>query len=373
VSGLKIAKGLELPLDAVTKSFGILAQRRKGKTYTASVMAEEMVAAKQPWVALDPTSAWWGLRSSADGSKAGLPVVIIGGEHGDVPLERGAGQVIADLVVDEPGWYVLDLGHLDSKAAEREFVTAFAERFYRRKGKSSDPVHLFVDEADMFVPQRSPSGDQRMLGAFEAIVRRGGIRGIGTTLISQRAAVVNKNVLEQIDVLITLRVVGPNDQKAVETYVKAQGSDEERAELMGSLASLKLGEAWVWEPGAEPPLFERVQIRNRRTFNSSATPKSGERKSEPRKLADVDLEALRGKISATIERAKAEDPKELRKQLAGARKQVADVKRQLEHRPAEAVEVEVEKIVEVPVLANGQVAEIRNFVEGLERVIGQIN
>jgi DNA helicase HerA-like ATPase len=141
-----------------------------------------------------------------------------------VPLERTAGKQIADLVVEHPGYYVLDFSHFESKEAERQLATDFAERFYRRKGQAKAPMHLFVDEADMFVPQRSPSGDQRMLGAFESIVRRGGIRGIGTTLISQRAAVVNKNVLEQIDVLIVLRTLGPNDQKAIKGYVKANGT-----------------------------------------------------------------------------------------------------------------------------------------------------
>jgi uncharacterized protein len=96
---LKLAEGLALPLDFATKTAAILAQRRKGKTYTASVIAEEMVAAKQPFVALDPTGAWWGLRAGADGKSEGLPVVVLGGQHGDVPLERTGGRLIADLAV----------------------------------------------------------------------------------------------------------------------------------------------------------------------------------------------------------------------------------------------------------------------------------
>jgi hypothetical protein len=38
---LKIAKGLALDPDAATKTFAILAQRRKGKTYTASIFSRE--------------------------------------------------------------------------------------------------------------------------------------------------------------------------------------------------------------------------------------------------------------------------------------------------------------------------------------------
>lgn len=338
-------KAFGLPLEFVTKTTAILAQRRKGKTYTASVIAEELVASQQPFVALDPTGAWWGLLASGNGRDPGLPVVVLGGQHGHVPLERTGGHLVADLVVDHPGYYVIDFSLFESANAERQFATDFAERLYRLKGHAGKdfPLHLFVDEADRFVPQRSPSGDQRMLGAFEAIVRRGGLRGLGTTLISQRSAVVNKNVLEQIDCLITLRTVGPNDQAAIEGYIKAHGSEHERQAMMRSLASLDLGEAWVWEPGAEPALFERIRVRARHTFNSSATPKPGEKRVEPRKLAEVDIAAVRQRMADTIERAKSDDPKELRRQIADLQRQLAASK------PAAKQEVKIER-VEVPVL-----------------------
>jgi len=115
---LRISQDLALSPDFATKTAGILAQRRKGKSYTASVIAEEMVAAGIPFVALDPTGAWWGLRAGADGKGAGLSVVILGGQHGDLPLERGAGRFVADLVVEHPGFYVIDFSLFPSAAAE---------------------------------------------------------------------------------------------------------------------------------------------------------------------------------------------------------------------------------------------------------------
>jgi Helicase HerA-like C-terminal len=358
---LRIAKNLQLPTEAITKTFALLAQRRKGKTYTASVMAEEMVDAKLPWVALDPTGAWWGLRSSADGKSAGLPVYVFGGDHGDLPLERTAGALIADVVVDHPGWYVLDFSHFESKEAERQFATDFAERFYRRKGTNKAPMHLFVDEADMFCPQRVPSGDQRMLGAFESIVRRGGIRGIGTTLISQRAAVLNKNVLEQIDVLIALRTVGPNDRKAIAGYVEAHGSTEQQHELMDSIAGLGLGEAWVWEPGED--LFQRVQIRQRRTFNSSATPDSTKQALTPARMAPVDLERIRHQLATLVQKAEQDDPQALRRRIA-----------ELERARPKAT-VQIQEVVryavpgEVIAEARSTAAELRKAADRLEKLV----
>src|SRR5689334_17249241 len=97
-SQLHLAPTCALPADAVTQTFGILAVRGAGKSNAAAVMAEEMFDAHLPFVAIDPVGSWWGLRSSGDGKGPGLPVPIFGGSHGDVPLERTGGQVLADLV-----------------------------------------------------------------------------------------------------------------------------------------------------------------------------------------------------------------------------------------------------------------------------------
>ena len=60
---LCLSDGLALPDNTITKTLAILAKRRVGKTYTGSVLAEEMVAAGLPFYVLDPTGASWGLRA----------------------------------------------------------------------------------------------------------------------------------------------------------------------------------------------------------------------------------------------------------------------------------------------------------------------
>lgn len=328
MTGLTIAEGLTLDTSYVTKVAAVIAQRRKGKTYTASVIAEELVAAQLPFLVVDPTGAWWGLRASADARREGLPVTILGGQHGDLPIDRHAGGVVADLVIDHPGWYIADLSLFDSHEAERTFVRALLERLYRRKGQAGNefPLHVIIDEADLYAPQQPQPGDQQMLGAFKTLVKRGGIRGIGATVITQRPASLSKHVLEQIDVLIMLRIVGPNDRRAVDDYVKDNATADQREQLMSSLASLRLGEAWVWEPGAEPPMFRTVQIRQRRTFNSSATPEVGQQRVEPKRLAAVDLEAVKQVLAETLERAEHDDPHRLRERIAELQRNIQSLK-----------------------------------------------
>ena len=316
---LHIADTLDLPDDAITQTFSILAKRGSGKTYTGLVMAEEMLERQQRLVAIDPIGVWWGLRSSADGRQAGYPVVIFGGDHGDLPLQADAGELIADLVVDQDLAVVLDLSLL-RKGDQRKFLTAFLEALYHRNRR---PLHVFVDEADAFAPQRPVKGGERLLGAMEDMVRRGRARGLGVTLITQRPATVHKDVLTQTEVLVALQMTGPQDRKAIDEWIKQHGDEERRQQLLGDLASLPTGTAYFWSPGWLD-IFEKVQVRTRRTFDSSATPEVGVDTSAPTGYADVDLGDLRERMASLVEQAEADDPAKLRKRITDLERHLRD-------------------------------------------------
>jgi hypothetical protein len=96
---LRLGPDLAVPDDAVTQTFLILGKRGSGKTNTAVVLAEEMHRAGAPFVVLDPIGAWWGLKSSFDGAGVGLPVYVFGGQHGDLPLQPTAGELMAQVFV----------------------------------------------------------------------------------------------------------------------------------------------------------------------------------------------------------------------------------------------------------------------------------
>jgi hypothetical protein len=201
-------------------------------------------------VDVDPKGDHWGIRSAADGKGPGLPILILGGEHGDVPLEPGSGELVAKLVVEERVSVLLDLS-LFRKSEVARFMTDFAEHLYRLKAREEfrSPMMLVLDEADAVAPQKPQHGEERMLGAIEDIVRRGGQRGIGCTLITQRSAVLNKNVLTQVQLLIALRTIAPQDLKAMDAWIDVHGTVAQRKELMESLPSLPRGDAWFWSPG----------------------------------------------------------------------------------------------------------------------------
>lgn len=335
-SSIVLAPGLELPLDAVTRTFGILAVRGAGKSNTAAVMAEEMFAAGLPFVVIDPVGSWYGLRSSADGASPGLAIPIFGGRHGDIPLERHAGELVADLVVEKRLSCVLDLATFESEGAKKQFLLDFARRLYL---KSENPLHLFLEEADDYIPQKPIRDELQLLRAFENIVRRGRARGLGLTLITQRSAVLNKNVLTQVETLFAMRTTGPQDRAAIEEWVRYHQTGKD---VLSTLAELKDGEAWVWSPHFIG-VMQRVQVRRRRTFDSGATPRNV-RAGDARPaatLADVDLEALKTSMVSTIEKAKADDPRELSQRIAALERELADARRAPSATPVvETVEVE---------------------------------
>jgi len=126
----------------------------------------------------------------------------------------------------------------------------------------------------------------------------------------------------QTEVLVCLRVMAPQDRQAVEAWIEAHGTEKEKESFTSSLASLKRGQAWFWSPGWLD-LFKLVQIRDRETFDSSATPKVGQVASKPRKLSRVDIARLGQQIQATVEKAKENDPAELRRQIAALKKDLA--------------------------------------------------
>lgn len=314
VAKLHIAPNVALPLDLALSSIGDFGQRGTGKTYTLGVLVEDMLQAGLQVVVIDPTDVWWGLRSRADGQADGYPVYVFGGPHADVPLEEGAGELIADVLVDSGISAVLSLRHL-RKGAQHRFFTSFAERFYHRKGapEHRTPVHVVIDEAHSFAPSTVRGDTAQMVGAVEDLVRLGRASGIGVSLVSQRPKSVNPNVRTQAEAIICHRLLDKLDRDAVNEWVSSHDDAGRAKDFMASLGGLKNGEAWVWHPDLD--IFQRVQVRKKRTFDSSATPKIGETRIEPRHLAPVDVETLGARITATVEKAKADDPRAMRARI----------------------------------------------------------
>lgn len=267
---LVIADIFVLPAkDTVTQTIGILAKKDSGKTYTGLVMAEEMARLNLPFAVLDPTGVWWGLRSGADGLSGGYNVLVVGGDKGDFELLPDDGSRMAALVVDR--WRkptIIDLS-LFSPEEQHIFVAAFGSKLYAINRR---PLHLFIDEADEFAPQKPESPLQKtVLAVIDRIIRRGRRRGIGCSMFTQRNAVINKNVISQVDMLIAMCAVAPADLDAIQGWISRAVSRTACEECLRELPKLQKGEAYVVASG-KASVFRRIKVRLRTTFDSSRTP-----------------------------------------------------------------------------------------------------
>jgi hypothetical protein len=339
---LHVTLDVALPLKFLELRVVVWGGSGAGKTTGSRVMFEEATRAGVVSGAVDLKADWHGLQSSADGKAKGIPVVIFGGEHADVAITPDAGTVTAATIVDLRQPWVLDLEQF-SKGQQIRFLAPFLETLYDR---NREPMVVFFDEADRYAPQKPMSPEANIaLGATEDIAKRGRKHGIFPVFITQRNQALNKDVSELCDAAFVYRTPGPRAQEAALDWFGSKATREEMDEVRAAIASLETGEAFLCSADPKVRIFKRIHVRAPETFDSSATPEIGKRRVEPKVFAKAELKAIEERMAATIAKAKSDDPKALRAEIAALKKQVAS--------GAAAAPKMVQQRVEVAVLKNG--------------------
>lgn len=325
---LHIAKNLSLPATVFAQHMAVLGKTRSGKSSVLRLFVESLLDRKERVCVIDPKGDWHGLRSSADGKKAGYGVVIFGGSHQDVPLSEHGGKSVAELVATGNRPCVIDLGGWMVGERTRFFVD-FASTLFRA---IDSPLHLVIDEVHNFAPQqkieKNPDA-MKMLHWANRLGSEGAGKGLVIFSASQRPQKVHKDFLTCAETLVAMRVIHVLDRNAIKDWIDGAGDATKGKEVLDTLASLARGEGWMWSPEAKfGP--QRVKFPLFKTYDSFAAPTAGQSQKPLKGWASVDLEEVKEKLAASIEAAKANDPAELKKQIA-------DLKRQLSAKPAAAV------------------------------------
>lgn len=263
--------------ETVTSTRAILARKSSGKTYLGMVIAEEFLKLKMPFVVLDPMGVWHGLLALADGTVSPYQILILGGLHAHLPLRFGQGASVASLVVKLwPHPVILDLSEMVPEE-QHEFVADFGSKLYAENRKA---LHVFIDEADEYMPQNPDSSNKhhrRCLNTMDRLVRRGRVRGLGTTVITQRPAVINKNVLSQIDGAYLMSMAAPHDLEAADHWMRPViTSAQERFECLRALPSMEQGQAFYMNSGVRASGLIHFTVRLKTTFDSTKTPSVSE-------------------------------------------------------------------------------------------------
>jgi hypothetical protein len=276
-----------LPAAALDARLAVVGTSGSGKTYATKGLVEWLMQAGARVCVVDPLGVWWGLRLAADGTTpAASPAVVFGGRHADVPLTAGMGAALGRLVGTRALACVVDVSDLGGAAARRRFMTAFTGALYT---SNTEPLHLVLDEADLWAPQRVRLDGHDLLGRVEEIVRRGRARGFVPWLITQRPAVLHKDVLSQADILVSMKLTSSQDRAAVGRWIEGQADRAEGRRILAALPRLGRGEGWVWAPS--DGVLARVTFPRIQTFDSSGAPRRAERR-QAAAPTPVDLSAL---------------------------------------------------------------------------------
>lgn len=305
---------LPIPDVALDDRLGFVGTAGSGKSYTAMGRVERLLAKRARVCCIDPLGVFWGLRLKPDGKTAsGFDIPIFGGPHGDLPLTEHSGALIGETVAGMAESCIIDLSEIGTKAGERRFMLHFLTALYRKS--KDEPLHLVIDEADMFAPQKLTDKEgeaAKLLGMMETVIRRGRIKGFIPWLITQRPAVIAKDVLSQVDGLVAFKLTSSQDRDALSAWVEGSADKEDWKITRAALPAMERGQGLVWIPGRG--IMETVRFPEKHTFDSSRTPKRGEKKSTAA-LKPLDLGSLKERLAKVDAETKANDPRALRAEI----------------------------------------------------------
>ena len=311
---------LSIPITQyASQGNAVLGIRDSGKSYTATYLAEQLLKAKIPFIAFDPSGVWKFLRVAGNG--AGFPVVVAGGKEPDLPLTPASAPEIVRAAMRSNVSLVIDLYSIGLSKADWSRIVESCVRVLLYENGDHGLRHVFIEEAAEFCPQQVQGDKARVYAEVEKLARIGGNALLGYTLINQRAEQVNKAVLELCDCLFLHRQKGKNSLNSLSKWLEySQGG--ETKEIIKGLPTLPSGECWVWPANADHAV--RVKMPEKQSFHPDrraliANPKAA---TGARVDAGQFVEQLKGTLDKVLQESKANDPKELKARIAQLEQQL---------------------------------------------------
>lgn len=355
---------LPIPDKVLAQHVAILGKTRSGKSSVMRLLVEGLLERGEPVCIVDPKGDWYGIKLAADGKHPGFKVVIFGGEHADVPINAHAGKQVAELFATGNRPRLVDLGGWMPGDRTRFWIDFASTLFRFTKGNrwlAVDEIHNFAPKGKVFDVDAG-----KALHWTNRLASEGLGKGVAMLFASQRPQKVHNDTLTSAETLIAMRVLHPSDRGAVSDWIKGCG-DSEGSEVLKSLAQMDRGEGWVWSPeiGYGP---QRVKFPMFSTYDSFR-PQSVEDTKKLKGWAEVDLDEVRAQFAESIEREKADDPRELRKRIAQLERELAEAKKL----KPKIERIEIEQIQPTTVLKiSGIAGDVRDAAEKLTVAANEI-
>lgn len=306
------------PVEYGSRGSAVLGIRDSGKTYTATLLAERLFEAGIPFIAFDPIGVWRFLRMPGKGR--GYPVVVAGGQDGDLALSPASAPAIVEAAMQNGISLVVDLFSIDLSKADWKRIVRDSVRLLLHRNQAHGLRHVFIEEAAEFAPQRVIDGE--VYAEIEKLARMGGNARLGYTLINQRAEEVNKAVLELCDNLFLHRQKGRNSLQALAKWLDV-GNVRDAKAVTDSLSTLPTGECWAWLHGTDHAV--RIKVPAKNSLHPDRRVMHGDDKALKRAAVDVGtfVEQMRGALPKIEEEAKASHVPTLRKRIAELERELA--------------------------------------------------
>jgi len=179
-------------------------------------------------------------------------------------FDKNKGNILTSIKVGHIN--VLDLSQTDESVAEVLVSHILRNSLQRRKNAIHEnstetldfPVFFIIEEAHILAPNKRDSTSKYWI---QRVAREGRKFGLGLCLVSQSPKTVDHDALSQMNNMIILRLVEPEDQRHVQYASESLSKD-----LINQLPSLNVGEAIVLGLMSKVPTLVKIdEFKGRRT------------------------------------------------------------------------------------------------------------
>ena len=285
---LKISSTLSINADkVVTGRTCVIGQSGSGKSYTVSVLCEELAKNNIGFCIIDTEGEYFSLKEK-------YPLLWVGSDaNSDLSIENTDLIKLANTVVEKGVAVIFDVSEVSDP---KEYVGEFCSALYKIESKLKKPFLVIVEEADKFVPQTG-----KVVKEVEEISRRGRKRGLGLMIATQRPALVNKNILSQCNNQIIGRLTIQNDIDSVKIFFSKKKD-------LKALPELSPGEFFVQ---GDLSSSQVVKVRMRYTKHKAVTPKLVAKSA----IKIEDLSVIQKEITTNIEHGVEAELEELKEMI----------------------------------------------------------
>ncbi len=195
----------------------IMADPRKGKSYTAAKFCEELCRIGVPFIIIDPEGEYYSLRE-----KFSVLVVGVGREENcDASVGSEHAEILVQQFLESRIPLIVDLSGADVEEEEiHDFLSEFMNQLIRKEASKRVPCLVVIDEADEFIPERGHKTRGKDYAQFSKLVKKGGKRGIGTIIITHRPTWVAKDLLAKCQNWILMNQRYKKDLQRIEDLTR---------------------------------------------------------------------------------------------------------------------------------------------------------